>query len=308
MLCRTTGHTISQQVHGVSLRGISIDPGSNKKQSAATGFLFSAVTPKQLQEAFMFINSSIIPMKSTPSFFARCKASRALRIHHFALAAAAALVLSACGGGGDAGPAGPVASSLSFPLKSAYAAAVASGYSKTYSVSGSCNGTATQTRGAASAGASFEGASGLLSAVETLTISFTNCTPVSTAATATSYYDTSYNPLGSSVVGTVYRVYPAALTIPSSVMVGSTGTIGTGNNYSNSTKTTLLGQTALSYVVEPDTATTAIVNLIARTYDAAGRLTSTEQDRYRIAATGAAVPVSIDIQYAFTSTTRLFLQ
>ena len=257
----------------------------------------------------MFINASTIPMKTSPSFAQRRKANRALRFHQLALAAAGALALSACGGGGDAAaPAGTTTSSLSLPLKSAYAAAVASGYSKTYAVSGTCNGTATDTRGAASGGASFEGASGVLSAVQTLTISFTNCTPVSTAATATDYYDTSYNPLGSSIVGSAYHVYPAALTIPASVTVGSTGTIGTSNNYSSSSKTTLLGQTAISYVVEPDTATTAIVNLITRTTDAAGHLTSTEQDRYRIAATGAAVPVSIDIQYAFTSTTHLFLQ
>jgi hypothetical protein len=96
--------------------------------------------------------------------------------------------------------------------------------------------------------------------------------------------------------------------IPSSVTVGSTGTIGMSNNYSSSAKTTLLGQTAISYVVEPDTVTTAIVNLITRTTDAAGHLTSTEQDRHRIAATGPAVPVSIDIQYAYTSTTHLVLQ
>jgi hypothetical protein len=257
----------------------------------------------------MFINFSTIPMKTSSPFAQRCKANRALRFHHLALAAAGALALSACGGGGDAAaPTDPKTSTLSFPLKSAYAAAVASGYAKTYTVSGTCSGSATQTHGAATGGASFEGASGVVSAVETLTISFTNCTPASNAATATIYYDASYTPLGSTIVGNVYRVYSAGLTIPASVTVGSTGTIGTSINYSNSTKTTMLGQNAFSYVVELDTATTAIVNLITRTTDAAGRLTSTEQDRYRIDATGPAVPVSIDIQYAYTSTTHLVLQ
>jgi len=53
-----------------------------------------------------------------------------------------------------------------------------------------------------------------------------------------------------------------------------------------------------SYVVEADTATTAIVNLIGKIYTAAGTLSATEQDRYRIAATGALVPVSADILYS----------
>jgi hypothetical protein len=170
-------------------------------------------TPTQLQEAFMFINFSSIPMTTSSSFAQRCQANRTLRFHHLALAAAGALALSACGGGGDAAaPTGPTTSTLSFPLKSAYAAAVASGYAKTYAVSGTCSGSATQTHGVATGGASFEGAAGVLSAVETLTISFTNCTPVSTAATATIYYDTSYTPLGSTIVGSVYRVYSAGLT------------------------------------------------------------------------------------------------
>jgi hypothetical protein len=231
------------------------------------------------------------------------------RLHLHATAFACALLLSACGGGGSStASSGPAASPLSLPLKSAYSALVASGYSITFAVSGTCNGTASETAGAAAGGAAFEGTSGLLSAAHTLTLSFTNCAPSSSAATSAVYYDTNYIPLGSSIPGTLYRVYAAGLVIPSTVSVGSTGAIGTSNNYSNSSKTTLVGQTTLSYVVEPDTDSTAIVNLIARTFDAAGHLTSTEQDRYRISATGPIVPVSIDIQYAFTSTTHLVLQ
>lgn len=59
-----------------------------------------------------------------------------------------------------------------------------------------------------------------------------------------------------------------------------------------------------SYVVETDTATSAIVNLIAKNYNAAGTLTATEQTRYRIASTGALTPTSTDIQAANGSTNR----
>ena len=51
----------------------------------------------------MFINASTIPMKTSPSFAQRRKANRALRFHQLALAAAGALALSACGGGGRCG-------------------------------------------------------------------------------------------------------------------------------------------------------------------------------------------------------------
>lgn len=263
----------------------------------------------------MFIHYKSIPMQASVTPLSPTVSSRpesARRIHKFrylALAATSAALLAACGGGGGpSAPAGPVASTLSFPLQSAYAAAVATGFSRSFTVSGTCSGTATEARSAASGGASFEGATGLLSTAETLSINFSNCTPASSAATATSYYDSNYTLLGTSIVGSLYRVYSPGISIPTSVTVGSTGTLGTSTNYSSSSKASVLGQSTLSYVVEPDTATTAIVNLIARTYDSGGHLTSTEQDRYRIATTGPAVPLSADVQYAYTSSTHLVLQ
>jgi hypothetical protein len=60
-------------------------------------------------------------------------------------------------------------------------------------------------------------------------------------------------------------------------------------------------------VIEADTATTAIANLISKKYNASNVLTSTEQDRYRIAADGSLTLISIDIQYANGSTTHLFM-
>jgi hypothetical protein len=93
--------------------------------------------------------------------------------------------------------------------------------------------------------------------------------------------------------------------IPSSVTVGATGILGTQTLYTNSTKTTGEGTIAVSYVVEADTASTAIVNVIAKIYNIAGTLTATEQDRYRITSTGALTPTSVDIQYANGSTNRV---
>ncbi|HAL36986.1 MAG TPA: hypothetical protein DCP03_02240 [Polaromonas sp.] len=130
-------------------------------------------------------------------------------------------------------------------------------------------------------------------------------TCASITATINTYYDTDYTPLGFSSSG-VYSVYLPPPSIPTSIMVGDTGTIGTATNFTGSSSTgTREGQTVVSYVVEPDTASTAIVNLIFKTFDTSGNLKSTEQDRYKISSTGALAPVSKD---TLTATTHLILQ
>jgi hypothetical protein len=183
---------------------------------------------------------------------------------------------------------------------------IANGAANNFTISGTCAGSGSHTVGAANTPTTFEG-SAALSAASTWTMTFTNCTPSSTAVTSTTYYDSNYLPRGFSSVGTNYGVYLTAPTIPSTIMVGNTGTIGTEALYTNSTKNVGNGSTVVSYVVEPDTANTAIVNLIARVYNASGTLTATEQDRYRINAAGTLTPVSADVQYSYTSTKHLVL-
>ena len=189
-------------------------------------------------------------------------------------------------------------------MQTGYRTLVANGAANNFTISGTCAGSGSHTIGAANTAATFEG-SAALSGASTWTFTFTNCTPSSSAVTSTAYYDSNYVPRGFSSVGVNYGVYLTAPTIPSTVMVGNTGTIGTQTLYTNSTKTVGNGTTVVSYVVEADTANTAIVNLIARIYNAGGTLTATEQDRYRIDAAGTLTPVSADIQYSYTSTTHL---
>jgi hypothetical protein len=233
---------------------------------------------------------------STPSRI--CRAAIALSV--------SLLLLSACGGGGGGTPTptGPVTSTLSFPLQTGYRTLIANGAANNFTISGTCGGSGSHTVGGANTPATFEGAAGL-SAASTWTMNFTGCTPSSTAATSTTYYDSNYVPRGFSSVGSNYGVYLTAPTIPSTIMVGNTGTIGTQTLYTNSTKTVGNGTSVVSYVVEADTATTAIINLIDRSYNASGTLIATEQDRYRIDSAGNLTPVSADIQYANTSTTHL---
>jgi hypothetical protein len=210
-----------------------------------------------------------------------------------------ALSLLACGGGGGGGsPAGPVTSTLSFPLQAAYSALLAAGYTKNYTITGSCSGTASETDGPATGGATFEGTGGRLSVAVSFSRTLTNCTPQSTVTTSVAYYDTNYIPLGENTVGGNYSVFLTPPVFPTTVTVGATGVVGTITRYTNSTKGTVAGRGDFSYVIEADTASTAIVNLIDKEYDASGTLTATGQSRYRIAATGALVPVSIDVQQA----------
>lgn len=210
-------------------------------------------------------------------------------------------LLTACGGGGGGGSADPV---ISFNLLSGYKNLIATGASKTFTVSGSCSGTATLTAAPATTQTTFENVAAL-SRTSVLTMSLTNCT--TSASTQTNYYDTNYMPLGSSITGGDYDVWSAPVTMPSSVHVGDTGVLGTINEYASSTKTISVGRSDQSYVIEPDTATTAIVNFVSKSYDASNVLTTTEQLRHRMAADGSLTPISIDLLSTHGSTTQHLL-
>ena len=142
-------------------------------------------------------------------------------------------------------------------------------------------------------------------------MSFTNCMPASNAQSSTDYWDSNYVDLGFntglSSADANYGVFLTAPSIPTSVTVGGTGIVGTETLYTDSTKATGYGTAALSYVIEADTSTTAIVNLISKVYNTGSTLLWTEQKRYRITSAGALTPVSADIQYANGSTTHLIL-
>jgi len=227
-----------------------------------------------------------------------------MRVLNF-LALAFSIALTACGGGGG-GSSGPVVSTNTFDIRAGHARLTASGFSKTLSVSGSCSGTFTLTAGPATTNSTFEGVTAL-SRSEVINLTLSNCTPASSTDTATSYFDSNYVPLGYSVVGGNYAVWTSSPSLPNAAKVGDVAIIGTLNKYTNSTKSTSAGTEENSYVIEADTSTTVIANLISKTYNSTHTLTSTEQDRYRVAADGSLTLISIDIQYANGSTTHLVM-
>ena len=126
-------------------------------------------------------------------------------------------------------------------------------------------------------------------------MTFTDCTPATVSETYTNYYDNNYVPLGGTSGSGDYGVYLTPPSIPVSVAVGDTGTIGTENYYTDSTKTTPRGSVVETFVVEPDSADTAMLNVMSKDYDAAGVLHQTAQTRYRISRSGALTLTSTDI-------------
>jgi hypothetical protein len=215
-----------------------------------------------------------------------------------------ALVTACGGGGGGGGSSGPVASTNTFNIQSGYAALISAGYSKAFNITGTCTGTFTITAGAATTATTFEGASAL-SGAEVGSYSWTGCTPTSGSTTITRYYDSNYIPKGYQIVGGDYALYAVAPSIPSTARVGDVVVVGTLNKYSNSTKSTSTGHQDTTLVMEADTATTAIANIISKNYNASNTLTSTEQDRYRVAADGSMTALSLDVQYANGSTVHI---
>ena len=223
----------------------------------------------------------------------------------FVTIAALTLSLTACGGGGDSTPA-PGASVTAFALQAGFKARVQSGATDNFSISGTCGGTSTLTTSAASA-SSFEGVGGF-GITQTQTLSFTGCTPASTAVTGSAYFDSAYSPLGTSIPGVEYTKFVSApAPLPATVRVGDTAVFATVTVYTDSGKATMTGQRQLSYVVAADSSTTALVTFITRSSNNAGQLLFVAQSTYRMAGDGTLTIVSIDVQYSTTSTTHLLL-
>ena len=231
----------------------------------------------------------------------------------------ASAALAACGGGGGGGDAGtsgtPVTSSSSFDFTNAYRARIQAGATENYNFSAtnlaaSCTGTATFVF-TALANDTFDGASALSQSQTVTSASPTAGCDVG-SGTGKLFYDVNDIPIGLSVnPGTSSEQYGTLATAgayPGAVMVGAAGTLSTLNVYTDSTKTTKIGSRVVSYLIEPDTSTTAISNVTTKSYDNSStpQLLSTEQKRFRMTAgTSGLSLVSDDVQFATTSTLHI---
>lgn len=199
-------------------------------------------------------------------------------------------LLTACGGGGDGGAAAVVASTESFPLRTVYTNTLTSSSSSNYTLSGTVNGVAVTGSGTVTygnlSGGTFEGAAAL-QRTTTGTGSFVaNGTTFPLNSSSTDWVDSNYVPKGESG-GDDYVVITGTPTIPTTVRVNDTGPLYTANRYADSTKAVLRGTSTATYVVEADTASTALVTLIIEEKNNSNITTSTSSVQLRITPAGA---------------------
>lgn len=218
----------------------------------------------------------------------------------FLLIPAVAFLVSGCGGGGGGGgPTGPVASTRTFSLAQATGFFLGRSHTINYKLTGSQGSTSFTGSGTitidAATGATFEGQQALS---QTLSITGTitgNGKTVPYAKTATSYYTTNYNGLGDETAGS-YCVARSPIIEPTSVKVGDTANEGVEDCYSDNTKNTKTEIDYESYVMEPDTADTAIVNFITNSYTTRNVQLSSSQERWRLDLYN--VPIFVSLSYS----------
>jgi len=214
-------------------------------------------------------------------------------INKFKLLTATAVLslLSACGGGGG-GVSGPVASAESFSLTKMWANMLTTPSTNNVTIQGTLNsgvdpvtGTGTISFSNLSAG-TFEGKPAQKQ-TQTNAVSLVNkgqTIPINDKID--SWVDSNYTPNGESGYED-YIVVTALGTLPSAARINDTGNLYTANRYASSTKAVLRGTRTASYVVEADTASTALVSLILEDKNTSNVTTSKSTLQLRITPTGA---------------------
>ena len=115
----------------------------------------------------------------------------------------------------------------------------------------------------------------------------------------TNYVDSTYLPLGNDA-GDEYVVVTAS-NIPQTARVNDTGTLYTGTRYPSSDKRFVIGTVNASYVLQPDTGSTAILKVIVIDKTSSGATEGTSISSFRITPAGALTPLTEDYQEGRTS-------
>ena len=197
--------------------------------------------------------------------------------------------ITGCGGGGGGGDSGPVTSTETFQLKTAYINSLTTASSKPFSISGTSSGISVSGSGTVTesslTSAVFEGVS-CNQQVMTVTGNVSGSgTTVPFGGTQTTYYDSNYNYLGSS--SDDYTVVIGTMSLPQTAKVNDTGVVFTETIYPSSAKAYSTGTNTFSYTLEPDTATTALLKLILTEKNTSGTVVSTSIKVSRITPAGA---------------------
>ena len=219
------------------------------------------------------------------------------------IAVSTSALLAACGGGG--GSSTPVTSTETFQLRTAYVSYLTDTRSLPFSVTGTISGvnvsgTGTVTQGGIAA-ATFEGQS---AQVKTTTVTGTlaaNGQSVPLASTSTAYVDANYSPLGFN--GSEYEVVTSSAPIPITARVNDTAVWYSATRYIGSSKATRTGTTTATFVLEPDTASTALLKIIEVERNTSNTVTSTSTTTFRITPAGNLTRISETLVKDATSLT-----
>jgi hypothetical protein len=223
-----------------------------------------------------------------------------------ALVALVSLFLVACGsGGGDSGGTVPPAT---FPLWQAWVSTVSKAETRSFSVSGTYSGASVSGSGTVTfnplKASTFEGKNALGQTIVvsgTLTVSGQT---IPYGGTSTDYVDSNYLPLG--VANSGYMVVSGTPTIPQTAQVNDTGTLATFTAYDSSAKTTVLGTETMTFALLPDTASSAILQLIFTDRSTTGAVIGTATQTYRIALNGTLTRLSEQYQDSTGSMTLTY--
>lgn len=217
------------------------------------------------------------------------------------------LLVSACGGGGG-GSNGPVTSTETFQLKTAYVNTFNDVRSLPFTISGTVSGESVTGSGMLTLStptrSTFESITALQkNSVMTMNITIKGVT-ASVASSDSSFVDSNYTPLGSN--SNEYVVVTNNVAILTIARVGDSGTWTTSNRYTNNTKTSLLGTRTVTYVLEPDTSATALLKIIETDKDRSGATERTEIITYRITPVGEITYISDSIAESDSYVTAKF--
>ena len=214
-----------------------------------------------------------------------------------ALAIIFAAFFSGCGGGGVNGVTAftVVSSTETFQIKAALTNYLTNTSTLVGRVSGTMSGYPviglfTVSQSSITAG-TFEGFSVFLKSI-TATGSFVaNGVTYPLARTLVSYFDSNYVPLGEAG-GSSYDVVTGSVTIPVTGNIASNGNMYSENRYSSITNPILIGTRQTSYVLEPETASTALFKLIQIERDTSQVATDISIVTFRITPAGAITRLS----------------
>jgi hypothetical protein len=216
-----------------------------------------------------------------------------------------ASALSACGGGSSSLATTPAATS--FDMQTGVTGLVMNGQTATVALSGTAivsgssvpfTGTGTLTL-APGVTATFNGA-GALSQTETISGTVTEGGQTGSIPTSVvvDYYATGNDAFVGETGASEYDVAQAAFTYPTSVVAGSSGVLGTTSDYTDSTMSTPVGTTQVSYAVTAisGSTTSVLVAITSQINDTQSTLVETDVTNYSLTDAGVLSLVSASVQ------------